>query len=508
MKNKHTDLITSPWLFGLLLALLLGCGFFLRFSDLSAPLLDFHPTRQLFGAIKARGLYYQYLTETGRTDPQTGRAPALWQKDLAVRQYEGEATIEPPLMENLSASLYQFFGEETAIPRATSAVFWLIGGLFLFYLCRNLSGSNLAAACGLAFYLLLPYSVSASRAFQPDPLMVMLLIIFWWSMENWGRQTSWKWSLMAGLSGGLAIFVKFPAAFFVIGAALGVIFSRPGILKAIKLPQTWTIVLLGLLPPGAYLYYGTVLGGFLDQQFGGRFYPEMWISPFFYLRWFLKLENIAVVPWLALSLLGWLVLSSKPARLFIASLWAAYFVFGMAFAHHISSHDYYSLPLIPIAALGLAQVAGAALPGLQKKLRGARYLQIIVISLISVSLLLISIDQYVKERENDYRSQAAFWSQVGNAVGYQRGVLALTSDYGYPLAYYGWQNSTPWPGSISIDNFDEAFARLASNKDYFLITDFEEYERQPKLQAQLSSHYPILVQARGFILFDLAHPKK
>ena len=508
LKDTSRSLLTPPWLFGLILALVLGCGVFLRFNDLSAPLLDFHPTRQLFGAIKARGLYYQAISEAALPSPGTESTSTNWQRDLAVRQYEGEATIEPPLMENLSAALYASFGEQTSIPRAISASIWLVGGLFLFLLSRNLTTSNLAAACGLAFYLLLPYSVTASRAFQPDPLMVMLLILFWWSMENWGRHTSWKWAVISGISGGLAIFVKFPAAFFVVGAALGVILAHIGVVKALKHPQTWVIVLLGILPPGAYLYYGTRMGGFLDQQFGSRFYPEMWISPFFYLRWLLKLENIAAVPWLALSVLGWLVLSGKPARIFITSLWAAYFFFGMAFSHHISSHDYYSLPLIPIAALGLAQLSRAALPGLLEKIRNARSFQIIVISLCISAILLITVDQYVKQRENDYRSQAAFWSHIGNAIGHQPGVLALTTDYGYPLAYYGWQNSTPWPASVDIDNFDEVFARLASNKDYFLITDFGEYDRQPSLQQQLTSHYPILVQDNTFVLFDLAHPKK
>ena len=110
------------------------------------------------------------------------------------------------------------------------------------------------------------------------------MLIFWWSMENWGRHVSWKWAVIAAISGGLAIFIKFPAAFFVVGAALGVIIARIGLLNSLKKAQTWGIALLGILPPAAYLYYGTFMRGFLGQQFGDRFYPEMWISPFFYLR--------------------------------------------------------------------------------------------------------------------------------------------------------------------------------------------------------------------------------
>ena len=512
LNQSRRTLFNNKWMFGLLLAVLLGCGAFLRFSDLSAPLLDFHPTRQLFGAIKARGIYYQTLPD----------APA-WQKSLAVRQYEGEATIEPPLMEHLTASLYQVFGVQTAIPRAVSGAFWLLGGLFLFLLARNLVDSSLAAAGSLAFYLLLPYAVSASRAFQPDPLMVLLLLVFWWSIENWGRHLSWKWALLAGLSGGLAIFVKFPVVFFVIGAALGVIFGRVGLLKSLKQPQTCGIALLGILPPAAYLYYGTVLHGFLGQQFGDRFYPEMWSSPVFYLRWFLKVENIASILWIGLALLGCFIFSSKPLRIFLGSLWAAYFVFGMAFAHHISSHDYYSLPLIPIIALGLAPLVTAILP-VFKRLEpqpasdqtgadpaGPQFstaAQAIVIAVLLSSVLLYTVNQYLNERTNDYRPQAAFWAQVGDAIGHQPGVLALTTDYGYSLAYYGWQNSSPWPTSLELQDFQEAFKRLASNKTYFLVTDFDEYNRQPALQKQLTENYPILAQGRDFIVFDLYHPKK
>ncbi len=529
MSHTSRNLFTTTWTPVIFLAFLLACGAFLRYSDLSSPLLEFHPTRQLFGAIKARGIYYQSLKDipapSAGFNPEAplGTVTTAWQRDMAVRQYSGEATIEPPLVENLAAGLYQVFGEQTAIPRAVSASFWLLGGLFLFLLSKNLTGSFAAAAFGLTFYLLIPYGVTASRAFQPDPLMTLLLLIFWWSIENWGRLVdgrrmtgmgketefvSWKWTLVSGISGGLAILVKFPAAFFVIGAALGVIFAYLGLFKSLKNPQTWVIILLGILPPGAYLYYGTFMDGFLGQQFGGRFYPELWINPFFYLRWFLKLENVVNTLWIALALLGMLVFSCKPVKKFLGSLWAAYLIFGMVFAHHISSHDYYSLPLIPIVALCLAQLAVAMLPGLYQKIRLSISLQLICAALLLSSILLTSIVQYIQQRTNDYRPQAAFWAEVGNAIGHQPGVIALTTDYGYPLAYYGWQNSSPWPATLDSQSADETFSQLTANKAYFLITDFDEYDRQPDLQKRLNANYPILTQGKGFMVFDLAHPKK
>jgi 4-amino-4-deoxy-L-arabinose transferase-like glycosyltransferase len=500
LNQTPSNLFTSKWAFIFLLVFSFGLGAFLRFSDLSAPLLDFHPTRQLFSAIKARGLYYQTLPA----------APA-WQKELSNRQYTGEATIEPPILDHLAAALYTHFGQEnTAYPRAISATFWLLAAAFLFLLSKNLTNSTSAALFSFTFFLFLPYAVTASRAFQPDPLMVLLIIIFWWAMERSAKSpgfASWGWAILAGLSGGLATLVKFPAAFFIAGGALGAILAHSSLKRALKSSQTWVIAILCILPPAAYLYDGLYLGGFLGQQFGSRFYPEMWISPYFYLRWFLKLENVLNLVWISLALFGWLVFASKPAKTFLAALWVAYIIYGLTFAHHISSHDYYSLPFIPIAALSLAPLFAELFPIFSIKLQASRSFQLITFSLLLITISLFSITQYLTQRNNDYRPQAAFWTEIGDTIGHQPGVVALTTDYGYPLAYYGWQNSDQWPLAPDIQNFDEVFSRQAGGKTYFLITDFDEYNRQPELQKRLNESYPILAQGNGYLIFDLYHPK-
>lgn len=491
------NLFTAKWMFPFLLVFFLGLGAFLRYSDLSAPLLDFHPVRQLFSAIKARGIYYETLPN----------APA-WQKDLAIRQYTGEATIEPPVLDHLVASLYIHFGQEnTAYPRAISATFWLFAAIFLFLLSKNLTDSFPAAFFSLAFFLFLPYGITASRAFQPDPLMILLVIIFWWSIEIWSRKSAWPWAVLAGLSGGFAIFIKFTAVFFIAGGAIGAILAYSNILQALKSLKTWVIAILCFLPPAIYLYYGIYMGGFLGQQFGSRFYPELWISPYFYLRWFLTLSNVMSVIWLSLAILGLLVFANKPAKIFISCLWIFYGIYGFVFAHHISSHDYYSLPLIPIVALSIAPLATDLLTKFDEKLQPSRPFQLVTFFLLLVTFSLFSIDQYIARRTNDYRPQAAFWAAVGNAIGHQPGVVAITSDYGYPLAYYGWQNTDIWPLAPDIQNFDETFSRFQGKKSYFLITDFDEFNRQPELQKRLSEHYPILAQGNGYLLFDLYHPK-
>ncbi|HAE59282.1 MAG TPA: hypothetical protein DCG54_07180, partial [Anaerolineae bacterium] len=164
--------------------------------------------------------------------------------------------------------------------------------------------------------------------------MVLLIVVFWWAIEKtWrgGMLSGWPWAILAGLSGGLAIFVKLPAVFFIAGGAIGAILAYSNLAKAVKNPKTWVTALLCILPSAAYLYYGLYIIGFLGQQFGGRFFPTYWVDPYFYLRWLLKVDLVVGVFWLSLAALGWLVLAAKPARVFLSALWGEYIIYGLVF---------------------------------------------------------------------------------------------------------------------------------------------------------------------------------
>ncbi|MGE5641549.1 MAG: hypothetical protein ACM3Y8_00935, partial [Byssovorax cruenta] len=140
----------------------------IRLYDLTDLPLDIHPTRQLLSAIKARALYFQ-------TQPDGVSTEHL---EMGIRQAKLKAQVEPVIYERLVAFTYRFTGEKVWIARIYSSLFWLIGGAFLFLLLRDLVSFD-AAVFSTAYYLLFPYAIIASRSFQPDPLMVMLIIIFW-----------------------------------------------------------------------------------------------------------------------------------------------------------------------------------------------------------------------------------------------------------------------------------------------------------------------------------------
>lgn len=496
--NGKSFIAPNRWALAFVLALLFGLGLGIRLTDLTDLPLDFHPTRQLFSAIKARGMYYQ-------------TAPDIpdWQRDIALRAYQTDATLEPPVLDSLVAASYRVFGERLWIARIYSSLFWMIGGIFLFLLARELLTLD-EALLALTFYLLLPYGIFASRSFQPDPLMVMLVVMGWWTAMRWSRQPAWTWAILAGIAGGLAIFVKLPAAFFIAGGFIGAVLSRHSFRDALRQSQVWVMAALTVLPGAAYVVYGVFIAGYLGGEFGGRFFPELLMDPFFYLRWEGKVALILGHLGLALALLGLFFLRTRQSQVFMIALWGGYVIFGLIFNYHIASHDYYSLPLIPIAALSLGALGGATLRALAEQAEGPGLKRVFIHLILLLIPVMTFWDVRVQLRSVDYRPQARFWASVGEALDHQPSVIAVTQDYGYPLVYWGWQRASLWPelrsgvfGVQAGDNLADRFERLTAGKAYFLVTDFDELERHPGLEELLRGNYPILAEAEGFVIFDL-----
>jgi hypothetical protein len=488
---------------------LFGFGIAIRLYDLTDLPLDFHSTRQMLSALKARGMYYETRTDV---------APE--ERAFAIQQWKFRASVEPEFFERVVAYTYQFTGEQLWVARVYSSLFWVIGGIFIYLLARRFTSAD-GALAATAVYLLHPYAIVASRSFQPDPLMTMLIVIFLWAAREWsltpapfpkmggGSQRGWIFAILAGLFGGFAIFVKFPAAFFIAGGGLGAATSRGSMKEAFKNPQVYLMALLGILPGAAYLIYGIFIAGYLGQQFSGRFIPALFLSPSYYLGWVNMLNLVIGGVGLMFALLGLFFFDEKNRR-FVLGLWAGYALFGFYFNYHISTHDYYSLPLIPVAAVSLAPLAHHVIEKLAQ-LTPTRLLR-----LSSFLILLIGIFASVWNTRNqlnavDYRPEAAMWAEIGTKVkGYN--LAGLTQDYGARLAYWGWTNITSWPtygdllyrGNLrgGDQDFEERFQSIALKKELFIVTDFTELDRQPLLKQRLGK-FPVFAEGEGYLIYSV-----
>ncbi len=486
----------------LLLLILFAAAIAIRVYDLTDAPLDFHPTRQVFTAIVARGMYYEHLDS----------APA-WQRERAVAMWKSEET-EPPSIDALAVLTYRLMGREDVFyPRLYSALFWVLGGLAVYFLARDLVSSD-GALVAVAFYLFVPYGVIASRAFQPDPLMLCLILFSWWAMRRWERSDRWGWAVAAGLLGGLAMLVKSLAAFSLLGGLAGVFFARP-LRQSVRQVKFWVMGLLMAVPILLWTYYGFFVKGTLGSQFSLRFFPNLLLDPIFYLVTEANVEGVVGLLPLILGLLGFFLLEKGEKRTFLAGLWGGYLLFLLVFAYYFMTHDYYHLSLVPIVALSLAPLGDLTARRLLD-LNPGRLARTFIYTFLAVGLLINLWNLRQTFHRVDYRPQAQFWAEIGRALDYDSRGVALVQDYGYPLAYWGWINPTYWPhtgdtalremAGLSAPEFAAQFEAAAADRHYFLVTDLAEFDAQPQLKEYLYAHYPVLEQGQGYLIFDLRHP--
>ncbi len=528
-----------PWLLGGLLALFLALGLGIRLYDLTDPPFDFHATRQWRSALIARGMYYQ-----GREDiPE-------WQRRTAVNQWQRENVIEPPVMEFLVSLGYRLAGQEQLwIARLFASSIWVIGGLAIFLLGRQL-GSVDGGLLAAAYYLFLPYGMIASRAFQPDPLMVALMAGTFWAALRWQRRRTLGAAVLAGVLAGFTIFVKSSAVFIIAGALAGLIlgdaFSGRGASavqaagggdghQAAQQPESgdpgspqWrlpallsdrqvqVLFALTVLPTAIYYFYGLFIDGFLRQQLKFRFFPEMWRDPAFYIRWVEFSSDIVGYGALLAALVGIFLLRRRAQRWMLLGMWAGYLAYSMTFPFHTITHDYYTLPLIPVVAVSLVPLAAIVLGGLAR-LEARLWLRLAVAGVIGFGILFKVWDTRVILARQDFRPLAAEWTAYQEIIPPGAQVVAITRAYGYPLAYYGWVNAALW-----LSNSDAALRELAGqsevdienkriesleDKDLFLITNFNEFEEQPGLKKLLEEGYAVFAEGSGYLIYDLNAPR-
>ncbi len=484
----------------LVLGLILVLGLGIRLYDLTDPPLDFHSTRQLWSSIIARGIYYQGLES----------APT-WQRTFAVDAWKAKPVIEPVIFESLVALTYRLARQEIIwIPRVYAAVFWVIGGVGLYGLARDLT-SEAGGVISLLFYLFVPFGAIASRSFQPDPLMVMWIVLAWWAFYRWHRRPSWKTAILAGLAAGIAMLVKSVAVFMLLGGMAGLVLSHYGLRKALRNGQVWVIVALSTLPVLVYSLYGMAVLG-MQSQFEGRFFPELLTDPSHYVRWASEMKSIVGFAGLLGGMIGIFLFHRLAERVFIIGLWVGYGLYGLFFPYHFISHNYYHLPLIPLVALCLAPLVDSVFERVNRlNLKWPGQLGIIAIIMVGVAWQMWDIR--VTLAAEDFRHEPAYWQALAEKIGRDHPVVALTQDYGYRLSYYGWIQVTNWPetGHLAYRElrggkpfvFEEWFQEETQGMDYFLVTRIKELDRQSELKETLYKNYAIADQGDGYMLFDL-----
>ncbi len=475
-------------------------GFAVRIYDLTDPPLDFHASRQLRSAIIARSFFYE-AAASEMPDTET--------LDKAVKLASLEV-YEPPIMERIMSWMDMILGQEYFwVGRIFSAFFWTLGGFFIFLMGRKIA-SWFAVICSLLVYFFLPFSVIASRSIQPDPWMCSWVVITAFALYRWMEKPTWSQFLFAALAGGFTILIKIFAAFFVgfmlVGCLIAVFQRKNGLLVMF---QGISMGVLMLIP--SILYYFV-----FNPSRSGDFF-SFWVISLsglvltskFYSSWIALIKGLTglILPLLAV----WGVLLSD-RKLFglLIGWWMGYLAYGLVVPYQISTHEYYSLILVPLISVSLIPL----LEVLFRKMEALHFLR--RFGIYCIILLLSGYGAFVScgsLRAASYALEPASWRKVAQAIPENSSFIALTSDYGLRLIFYGWRApDASWPDSKDNALFDLAgrersdfssyFQAQTKDKDFFLVTVANELDAQPELKNRLSA-LPVYFEGNGFIIYDL-----
>jgi hypothetical protein len=493
-------LFFRPWLTTSILLLLFVAALGIRLYDMTDLPNDFYMTRQYRSLLIARGMYYEHLTS----------APE-WQRTIAVAQWKSEGLIEPPIMEAVVALTYNLTGVQTWMGRLYASLFWLLGGIAVWLLAREMS-MRAGGIIAVAYFLFIPFAVTVSRAFLPDPLMVAMTAWSLWALYRWEKGRTWKLAILAGVLTGLTIFVKSVAVFPLLGAAAGLMFSRASWKRIFADKQTWAVVGITIIPSLIYYIYG-VLTSNLGDQFALRFFPSYWKDASFYGRWIFMAAGFSGFAAMFAALVGILLYPTNQQRFIAIGLWVGYIAYGFTFPYHFITHDYYHLPIILVVAFGLIPVADLLV-------RHVLDLKGRVWPAAFVGILFLGVGMQMWGSRNtmavsNYRDDAAAYQQLGQLIGHDKKVIEVSGDYGYRLKYWGWINGSYWLSQMDTDlrvlagqstpKFSNEFAQKTAGMDLFVVTSLGELDNQPKLRDYLAAHYPVFAQNEdnGYIIYNL-----
>ncbi len=484
------------------LAVLLVVALGVRLYQIDSLSNTFHLDRQLYTAQMVRGQYW-------------GNDPSVpeWRRKIAMLNQP--PMLEPPIVQTIALVGYQLTGgEHLWIPRVFSAVMWVIGGWFMFLTAKKLVREE-AALVAVAFYLFTAFGIAASRSFQANPAMIALCVMSWYGILHYFERPSMWRLILAAAAAAAANLVLIYAVFMIFPLYGWIAIQKYGFRRAVLNRDAWLFAFLAMLPSIIYYFIGFFVAGFLKSQTGALFNPHLWTSGDYWVNWLGRIGVVMGFLALILSIQA-LVTTRKPLQAAtLRSLWLGYFLYGFIINWPISSHDYYSLQVIPIAALSLSCVADVVANGLRSP-RMRRFIPVLIL-LIAGYIGFDGLVHYLPttvvtpEMEKD----VAIVEEVGNLLKHSPDVLALTNDYAALMKFYGEVGGVSWPnrwnlyaaqvaGQPDMTTEERMQALVQEHRyRYFVVTSFDELKYQPDLEPYLQSHYPVLVRTNDYIVYDM-----
>ena len=363
----------------------------------------------------------------------------------------GYVGTEFPILPFFAALSYKVLGLHEWIGRIQGVLFFAAALPFFFLLVRRVFGA-VVAGWATFFYAFAPLSIVASRAFMPDVPSLSLALVGTYFFLDWAERNDRRSLLGSALLISLALLIKLPTA--VIGAPLLYLAvaavsdrrrSSGDSVGGQRLPlqdllmrwELWLFAFIALAPSAVWYWHA--------HRMAENFYPYHFFGGGGFrimdATWYWKIAQQTALSTLtlglcALAIVGTFVLSrGKYMRLFHS--WFAAMVLFVFFVGYGNRHQWYQLPLVPIAAV----FAGCACEWIGTRLQIPRALLWLGAVLLAGSFAISSFFCV----QTFYRPAAAGVRNLGLELqeATTRSALIIAADDGDPTVFYyahrkGW----------------------------------------------------------------------
>jgi hypothetical protein len=516
---QQTECRWPYWLKTLLVILLFLGAAAVRLYRIDEAPRDFWTIRQYYNALTARALYFQ-------DNPDIPE----WRRDMAAQHRIWLA--EPPILEYAVSRVYRLLGEEQFwVFRSLTVTAWLVGGFFLFLLARRMIGFE-GALTAAAYYLFTPYGITASRSWQPDPLMIMGITATIFFVFHYFEGPSVSRLVVAGLVAAIATLFKPGGGVLTLLGVFGFLsLYQWGWRRALLPGPAWLFAALMLVPPAVVVMFSAWRGWYEPgTHFTTYLAPQLLVTFFFWKGWAGILLRVLTLPGWMLAMIGcaFLLPAGKPRAL----AWgyaAGYFFFSLICSFTTPNHDYWHLQIIPLAAIGIGALSVPIWRAVIGAGRFAGLRRTVLVALGSLFILLsLEHAPWVADQGSSIDEYSAMAREIGETVGHSTRVVMLDHDFSTPLRYYAEIGGWFWPqtkamlydrqtgkdraadGSPQRNTLDltaeERFELFYSNRkpEFFVISRLlSELDEQPGLRDFLFVKFPVLAQKGRYIVFDL-----
>jgi len=483
-----------------LLVILLFFGVGLRCVYITQPYIDAWSWRQSDVAIIAENFYrygYQLLY------PQI-----TWAGEVP-----GYVGTEFPLVPFTAALLYPIFGVQEWIGRVISVFFFSISLPFFYYFISRIWNKQ-TAFFALIIYLFTPLNFYASRSFMPDTTSLSFSIISLYLFREWLEHKRGKVLFISMcFTTSLAILVKLPA--ILIGLPMLYMTYQEYGMKFLLRRKLWYFAIIVLVVPLVWYIHAYRLSKahFPYHMFGEGGLKIMGLD--FYVKVFHDAVMLSLTPILFIAMLIGMVLPSRSLRGHVFHWWLLAIVAFALIAGNGHRHQWYLLPLTPVAAA----LAGRACDAIWSKVRMpmGRNIFIIAASICFIGFIYLS---YLSIRPL-YNPWAAPLLNLGKEINLitQNSALIAIADEGDPTAFYyskrkGWHFPPSWHvqhrpkllnGKEAIDEIEDLRQKGAS---HIAFTQHTRYwlDDYPDFREHLDSLYWRERETGSYTIFNLTAP--